>query len=98
MPGMMPSAISGWPRRAVLAATRKSAHSASSRPPPSAKPVIAAIVGFGIFAIAVIDDLHRVDFVDDVEHRHVGHLFDVRAGGEDAFAAVDHRGADRRVE
>jgi hypothetical protein len=33
-----------WP------ATRKSQHSASSQPPPSAYPVIAATVGFGIAA------------------------------------------------
>ncbi len=33
--------------------TRKSAQSASSRPPPSAYPVIAAITGFGIRATAL---------------------------------------------
>ena len=35
-PGMMPSRISGWPKLALSAAIRMSAHSASSQPPPSA--------------------------------------------------------------
>ena len=35
-PGMMPSRISGWPRRAVSPATRRSHAHASSSPPPSA--------------------------------------------------------------
>src|ERR1700683_1739817 len=38
-PGMTPSRISGTPNLAFSPATRKSAHSASSRPPPSAEPV-----------------------------------------------------------
>src|SRR5579884_300400 len=35
-PGMMPSRISGWPKRASSAATRKSQARASSQPPPRA--------------------------------------------------------------
>ena len=46
-PGRMPSLTSGRPRRAPSPATMMSAHSASSSPPPSAKPSIAAITGFG---------------------------------------------------
>src|SRR5262249_51081567 len=52
-PGMMPSRISGWPSWAPSPATRKSAHSASSRPPPSAYPVTAATTGLPILATAV---------------------------------------------
>src|SRR6266581_660446 len=52
-PGMMPSRISGWPTRAPSPTTRKSAHSASSRPPPSAYPVTAATTGLPILATAV---------------------------------------------
>ena len=36
MPGITPSSTSGWPRVALSAAKRTSAHSASSQPPPSA--------------------------------------------------------------
>ena len=44
-PGMMPSLISGWPKRALSAAMMKSHIIASSQPPPSAKPLTAAITG-----------------------------------------------------
>ncbi len=44
-PGMMPSLISGWPKRALSAAMMKSHIIASSQPPPSAKPATAAITG-----------------------------------------------------
>ena len=47
-PGKIPSWISGNPRRAPSPATRRSHASASSNPPPSAKPSIAAITGRGI--------------------------------------------------
>jgi hypothetical protein len=46
-PGMMPRRISGWPSFAERAATRMSHAMASSQPPPSAKPLIMAMVGFG---------------------------------------------------
>jgi len=46
-PARMPSLTSGRPRRAPSPATMMSAHSANSSPPPSAKPSIAAITGFG---------------------------------------------------
>ena len=49
-PGMMPSRISGWPILALSEMTRKSAHIDSSQPPPSAKPVTAAMTGFGMRA------------------------------------------------
>ena len=45
MPGPTPSLISGWPKRALSAAMMKSAIIASSQPPPSAKPLTAAIHG-----------------------------------------------------
>ncbi|MCY1378953.1 hypothetical protein D9M69_666270 [compost metagenome] len=44
-PGMMPSLISGWPNFALSAAMMKSHIMASSQPPPSAKPLTAAITG-----------------------------------------------------
>ena len=42
---MIPSVISGWPNSAVSEATIMSQVSASSQPPPSAKPDTAAIIG-----------------------------------------------------
>ena len=42
---MIPSVISGWPNSAVSEATIMSHSSASSQPPPSAKPDTAAISG-----------------------------------------------------
>ena len=45
--GVTASRTSGSPSLAVSAATRRSQHSASSSPPPSASPSIAAIVGIG---------------------------------------------------
>ena len=55
-PGMMPSRISGWPSLALSPATRRSQHRASSQPPPSAKPVTAAMTGLGMRATAVNAD------------------------------------------
>src|SRR5664279_21647 len=42
---MMPRFTSGWPSRAVFDATRSVQASATSQPPPSAKPFTAAITG-----------------------------------------------------
>jgi hypothetical protein len=47
---MTPSRISGCPTFTFSPSTRKSAHSASSSPPPRAYPVTAATTGFGIRA------------------------------------------------
>ena len=47
-PGMMPILISGWPNFALSAAMMKSHIMASSQPPPSAKPLTAAITGLRI--------------------------------------------------
>ena len=49
-PGIIPSRISGTPIWAVSPANRQSAVSASSQPPPSAKPLIAAITGLSTFS------------------------------------------------
>ena len=46
-PGIRPSFTSGKPIAAVVSATRKSQASAISQPPPSANPLMAAIVGTG---------------------------------------------------
>ena len=43
-PGMIPSAISGWPNEAENPAMRTSQAIAISQPPPSASPLTAAIV------------------------------------------------------
>src|SRR5262249_4786716 len=51
-PGITPSSVSGCPTRASSAAMRRSQASASSRPPPSATPLIAAMTGRGISPIA----------------------------------------------
>ena len=50
-PGRMPSFTSGSPTLASATAMRKWQDSASSRPPPSAVPCIAAITGFGLFSM-----------------------------------------------
>src|SRR5690625_2828636 len=50
---MRPSPTSGRPRRAPSAAMRRSHASATSRPPPKAKPFTAAIVGTGSAARAL---------------------------------------------
>ena len=49
MPGATPSLISGWPNFAFSDAMMKSAIIASSHPPPSAKPLTAAIHGLRVF-------------------------------------------------
>ena len=50
-PGIIPSVASGLPNLACLTAMRKSAAIASSSPPPSVWPLIAAITGCGRVAI-----------------------------------------------
>ena len=49
MPGATPRLISGWPNLALSEAMIKSAIMASSHPPPSAKPLTAAIHGLRVF-------------------------------------------------
>src|SRR5918997_864138 len=44
-PGMIPSDVSGWPKRAVSEATMRSHAIASSQPPPRQKPDTAATSG-----------------------------------------------------
>ena len=46
MPGATPRLISGWPNFALSLATMKSHSMASSQPPPKAKPLTAAMIGF----------------------------------------------------
>ena len=46
-PGVMPRPVSGWPNTAVSAQMRMSQLMLSSQPPPSAKPLMAAMVGMG---------------------------------------------------
>ena len=53
-PGMMPSLISGSPRRVSGAATRKWQASASSSPPPSGVPCRAATIGLPMASIVAM--------------------------------------------
>ena len=50
--------------------------------------MIAATTGLGIRATAPSADCSGAGALDHVGVRHVGHLLDVRAGGEDPLAAV----------
>ena len=52
-PGITPIKISGWPKTAFSDANRISQDMASSVPPPSAKPLTAAIDGFGMVSISL---------------------------------------------
>ena len=95
-PGMMPSPTSGKPTFAVETATRRSHASASSHPPPSACPLIAAIVGNGSASSSSRMRLHEP--VERDEGRAVGELVDVRSGGERPIAGAGHdRAVDRVV-
>mmetsp|Transcript_12457 Transcript_12457/g.50101 ORF Transcript_12457/g.50101 Transcript_12457/m.50101 type:complete len:241 (-) Transcript_12457:150-872(-) len=60
-PGMMPRLISGWPNLALAPATMRSHIIASSQPPPSAKPLTAAMMGF--FNLATSPQSPRRSFV-----------------------------------
>ena len=51
-PGMMPSPVSGWPKRAVSEAMMRSQVIASSQPPPRHQPDTAATSGVESFRIA----------------------------------------------
>mmetsp|Transcript_975 Transcript_975/g.2366 ORF Transcript_975/g.2366 Transcript_975/m.2366 type:complete len:400 (+) Transcript_975:881-2080(+) len=53
-PGMMPSCSSGSPRTDLAVATRALVAMATSHPPPSADPLIAATVGFGPFSTRAV--------------------------------------------
>ena len=94
-PGMIPSVISGWPNSAVSEATIMSQASASSQPPPSAKPETAAISGV----------LQRRDPLPEAApsggaappRSCARHRLDVGAGGEHLVAAGDHDAADLAV-
>ena len=93
-PGMMPSLISGWPSIASSAAIRMSAHSASSQPPPSAYPLIAATTGLRIRATAAKCPAARRECAHHVGVRQACHLLDVGPGGENLLAAGQHDGGD----
>ena len=87
LPGMTASRTSGSPSLAVSDAIRMSQHSASSSPPPSAWPSMAAIVGIGSSAswrqtswLELVPLAARLAAL-------VLELADVRAGRERALAA-----------
>ena len=102
-PGMMPSRISGWPSVAFSLAMRKSHASASSQPPPSAKPVIGRDGGAGDGGDGVegaeeqLTDQLGLGAGDHLVGRLAAELGDVGAGREDPVAAGDHDGAGRVV-
>ena len=94
-PGMIPRPVSGWPNCAVSEATIRSQAIASSLPPPRQKPETAATSGRA-------DAPDRVPAVDAARlvHLHrarLGHLADVRAGGEGALGAAEDDAADLLV-
>ena len=99
-PGMMPSRISGWPSLAFSLAMRKSQARASSQPPPSAKPEIAAIVARGMAATALSAPQEGWPPSSAWPATSSGpraELGDLGAGGEDPVAAGDHDRARRVV-
>src|SRR5680860_704919 len=53
-PGITPRYISGWPKRAFYAQSLLSQASATSQPPPRAKPLTAAITGCGMRSMVVV--------------------------------------------
>ncbi len=56
-PGIRPSLISGSPSRVPGAATRQWQPSATSRPPPSGVPCIAAMTGFSLASMTAITSM-----------------------------------------
>ena len=83
--------ISGWPNWASSDAMMKSHSSASSQPPPRAKPLTAAMMGFA-------DQANLVPGRQEIVHVEIGegflrHLGDVGAGRKGARAAGDDDGA-----
>ena len=58
-PGVMPRPTSGWPNLAFSEARMMSQLSASSQPPPRAKPLTAAMVGNSSFSMRRIRALPR---------------------------------------
>ena len=90
-PGSRPSFTSGSPSFAPLSAMRKWQPSASSSPPPSAVPWMAATVGFSI-ALQRRDDVAQFRPL-----RRLAEFGDVGPGDEGAAGAGEHDGRDRGV-
>ncbi|MFN8539693.1 MAG: hypothetical protein U0232_19705 [Thermomicrobiales bacterium] len=90
-PGMTPMLISGWPKRALSAATIRSQVIASSLPPPRQKPLTAAIRGFLSLRMRSHCPKRMLTHVD---RARAGHLPDVGPGGEGAVVAGEHDRAD----
>ena len=89
---MMPRLISGWPSRAVSAAMRSVHAIASSQPPPSAKPLIAAMTGLPRFSIRSKHVLAAQRVLASAGRRLHRQLVDVGAGDERLLARAgdDH--------
>jgi len=81
-PGMSPSATSGWPNFAVSTAILMVHAIAVSQPPPSAKPLTAAITGFAEVLDEIEDFLPETAGLLGLERGHVRELADVGAGDE----------------
>ena len=82
-PGITPSRISGCPTVPSSARYRRSAARASSNPPPSANPLIAAIDTFGHDLQLVERIAERGHHGPDLVRPEVRHGLDVRTGRED---------------
>ena len=85
-PGMIPIDTSGWPSFAAADAYRMSHASASSQPPPRAKPLTAAIVGLGIVSSSVAVSCPRSPQACACSMSIAGHGLDVGAGDERPLA------------
>ena len=94
-PGMIPSVISGWPNSAVSEATIRSQSSASSQPPPRAKPETAAISG--VRQCGEPPPERAPPDVAAPPGRCARQRVDVGAGGEHLVGAGDHDAAHLRV-
>ena len=90
-PGIRPSLISGRPSFAAGDATRPWQASATSSPPPSATPWIAATTGFA----RALDRVEQIG--QERRDRRLAELADIGAGDEGAPARRDHDGVDRRI-
>ena len=97
-PGMIPSVVSGSPTFTCAAATRRSHTSASSRPPPNATPLSAAITGFGDRSSGPELRAIQLHLHADVVLRHALALLQIRARAERLVAAArDHDRTHRRI-
>jgi hypothetical protein len=81
-PGRTPNFTSGWPNFAVSEAIRIVQAMAVSQPPPSAKPLIAAITGLPRFSTRLRTACPKLLDSSPFDGGEPGHLVDVGTGNE----------------